>query len=90
MSDGGAAGGAGEPPVASPAAFWASRSLQVGLLPARARRGGPDGRSEESVGAGAERSGRRLPAFLAASFASASSSRFRWMAAFSSSSLIQM
>ena len=92
-------GAAGGGPDAAPSASLAAwRSRQVGLLPARARRGGPDGdgRSVDSVRAGgsavrmgAVRSGMRevRPAFLAASLRSASSSRSRCFWATLSSSL---
>lgn len=87
------------PPAASAFLRASSRSRQVGLLPAKARRGGPpDGRSEDSVRVGSARTGTvrsvardPRPAFLASawafSLASASASRCRWIAAFSSSSL---
>lgn len=89
MSDGGAEGAVCGLPEAR---RWASRSLHVDCFPARARRGGPDGRSFESVrediGAAAGRSGIEAPVFFAARLASASASRLRWMAAFSSRSLL--
>lgn len=100
MSEGGAAGAAcGGVLLAPPsAAFWACRSLHVGLLPARLSRGGPDVTSEESTRAGAVvgaegavgRSGiRSAPLFLAAArLATASSSRWRWRAACSSTALV--
>lgn len=92
MSEGAAAG---EGPLVGPSASLAAwRSRHVGLLPARARRGGPDGRSDDSVRSGAEgragtvRSGTRVPPLLMALIlASATSSLARWMAALSSSSL---
>ena len=82
-------------PAASAASFAACLSRHVGLLPARVRRGGPEGRSVESerttsgVRAGPFRSGACVlrPDFFACNLASASSSFRLWMAAFSSSSL---
>ena len=83
MSVWGAAGGGVEVVPSASLAAW--RSRQVGLLPARARRGGPEGRSVDSVRTGsagrtgAVRSGTRdvRPRRFSASLRSASSSLFR-------------
>ncbi len=74
----------GEPLPVPSASLAAWRSRQVGLLPASARRGGPDGRSEDSVRSDAEgrigavRSGMRVaPLRMALILASAASSLAR-------------